>query len=242
MTSPNWPLVECAARLLEREECEAVLGDLLEARERAWSALFSVCGLVVRRQVLLWTSWKPWLAGFGVTLPSSFLLMGASVSVSWSYQRLLCPNLLREAWLTRGSGLLVLLWQALLLIGWAWSGGFLVGLMSRRTLWASALLCWSPCLFCLSRFRIGSLSRFCLLLFLLPAIWGVVQGVRGLKLKMAPALILALAVTILMIPALGASVHQWSVVPKIGLNWILGLPAWYLVASARRSGVVAARN
>src|SRR5260370_28185090 len=47
---------------------------------------------------------------------------------------------------------------------------FVVGSMSRRTLWASAALCCSPCLFCLARFRIGSLSRLCLLLFLPRAI------------------------------------------------------------------------
>jgi hypothetical protein len=235
-------MVELASRLLEGEEREAALGDLVEARERAWDALLDVSGLVIRRQALLWKSWKPWLAGFGVALPSSFLLMGVSVSVSWSYQRLLCPNLLREGSLTRESGLLVLLWQALLLIGWAWSGGFLVGSLSRRTLWASALVCWSPCLFCLSRFRIGSLSRFCLLLFLAPAILGVVQGVRGSTLRMASALMVAVAVTILMIPALDNGVHHWWVVPRIGLNWMLSLPAWYLVASARRSGEIAVRN
>ena len=237
----SWSIVELASRLLEREEREVVLGDLVESHERAWDALLDVWGLVVRRQALLWTSWKPWVAGFAVTLPSSFMLMGVSVSVSWSYQRLLCPNLLREASLNRESGLLVLLWQALLLIGWAWTGGFLVGSTSRRTLWASALVCWSPCLFCLSRFRIGSLSRYCLLLFLAPAILGVLRGVRASKLRMASALILALSVTILMIPALGSIAHQWWVVP-IGLNWALSLPAWYLVATARRSGEVAVRN
>jgi hypothetical protein len=242
MTSLRWSIVEQASRLLEREEREVVLGDIVETRERARDALCDVYGLVIRRQVLLWKSWKPWLAGFGVTLPSSFLLMGVSVSVSWSFQRLLCPNLLREASLTRESGLLVLLWQALLLIGWAWSGGFLVGSTSRRTLWASAVLCWSPCLFCLSRFRIGALSRFCLLLFLLPAIWGVVRGMRGSKLRTSSALALALVVTILMIPALNAGVHSWWVVPKISLNWILSLPAWYLVASARRSREIALQD
>lgn len=237
-----WSIVEQVSRLLEPEDREVVFGDVVETREAAWDALSDVFGLVIRRQALLWRSWKPWVAGFAVTLPSSFLLMGVSVSVSWSYQRLLCPNLLREAALTRESGVIVLLWQALLLIGWAWSGGFLVGSTSRRTLWASTLLCWSPCLFCLSRFGIGSLSRFCLLLFFAPAIWGVIQGMRGSTLRTSTALMLALAVTILMLPALNAGAHPWWVAPKIGRNWVLSLPAWYLVASARRSGEVTIRN
>jgi hypothetical protein len=235
MTGMNWSLVEMTARLLERQEREAVLGDLVEARESAWDGLFGVLGLVVRRQALLWRSWRPWLAGFGVALPSSFLLMGESLSVSWSYQRLLCPDLLKAASLTLGSGFVVLLWQALLLIGWAWTGGFVVGSASRRTLWASTLLCYSPCLFCLSRFRIESLSKYCLLLFLLPAIWGVRRGLRSSRMKLGPALILALAVTVLMIPAWSAGQHWWSA-PRVSLSWALSLPAWYLVATAQKSG------
>ena len=96
----NWSLAEIAARFLERDEREAVLGDLAEAGERSSEKLFAVLGLVVRRQVMLWKNWRPWLAGFGVALPSSFALMGVSVSVSWSYQRLLCPELLKAASLT----------------------------------------------------------------------------------------------------------------------------------------------
>jgi hypothetical protein len=235
MTSLNWSLVEMTARLLEREEREAVLGDLVEARENSLVGLFGVVGLVVRRQASLWKSWRPWLAGFGVALPSSFLLMGVSLSVSWSYQRLLCPDLLKAASLTLGSGFMVLLWQALLLIGWAWTGGFVVGAASRRTLWASTVLCYSPCLFCLSRFRVESLSRFCLLLFLLPAIWGVRRGLRLTRMNLRPALILALLVTVLMIPARGRGQHWWSA-PQMNLSWALSMPAWYLVATAQRSG------
>jgi len=234
MTAWNWPLVEVAARLLERDEREAVLGDLLEARESAWDALTGVLGLAFRRQAQLWKSWRPWLAGFGVTLPSSFLLMGTSLSVSWSYQRLLCPELLKAASLTHASGFMVLLWQALLLVGWAWTGGFVVGSASRQTLWASAVLCFSPCLFCLSRFGVQPLSRFCLLLFLLPAVWGVHRALRVSRMKFAPALFVALAVTLLMLPAsIGVGRHWWSI-PQLNLSWALSLPAWYLAAMVRK--------
>ena len=92
MTGANWSLIEIAARLLEREEREAVLGDLVESRESAWDGLFGVLGLVLRRQAMLWRSWRPWLAGFGVALPSSFLLMGVSLSVSWSYLTVTMPR------------------------------------------------------------------------------------------------------------------------------------------------------
>jgi hypothetical protein len=242
MSSWQWSLVEVASRLLQGDEREAVLGDLVESEERAWKGLFGVMGLVVRRQALLWKSWRPWLAGFALALPSSFLLMGASLSVSWSYQRLLCPELLKAASLTKGSGLLVLLCQALLLIGWSWTGGYVVGAASRRTLWASALLCYSPCLFCLSRFQVQSLSRFCLLLFLVSAIWGVRHGLRSSRLRLDAAIVLALAITALTVVASGSDgQHLWSA-PRLNLDWALSLPAWYLVATSRRPEGIAVRN
>lgn len=230
----GWILVESAARLLDSDERESVLGDLVEARESAWRGLQGVVGLVVRRQADLWKSWRPWMAGFGVALPSSFLLMGVSLSVSWSYMRLLCPDLLRSAELTRGTGIVVLFWQALLLIGWAWTGGFVVGATSKGTVWASALLCYTPCLFCLSRYRIQGLSRYCLLLFLLPAIWGVVQGIWVSKIRLNSALILAVLITTLMIPAWDAGTVRWWSPPRLTLNWMLSWPAWYLVATAKK--------
>jgi hypothetical protein len=235
MTSIGWSLVEAAARLLTRDEREAVLGDLLEARESRWSGLFGVLGLVFRREAALWKSWRPWLAGFGVALPSSFLLMGFSLSVSWSYLTLRCPELLQKSSLTLGSGSLVLLCQALLLIGWSWTGGFVVGSLSRRTLWASTLLCYSPCLFCLSRFRVESLSRLCLVLFLLPAVWGVHQGLRISRMKLSRAMALAIIITALMLPDWSGGVHRWWAPPRWTLDWVLCWPAWYLVATAWRT-------
>lgn len=235
MTGIGWSLVGVVSRLLEREEREAVLGDVLEAGESAWQGLLGVLGLVIRRQAALWKNWQPWLAAFGVAFPGSQLLMGVSLSVSWNYQQLLCPRLLAEGSLTTRTGFLLLMCQSFLLVGWSWTGGFLVGSVSRRTLWASTLLCYASCLFCLTRFRVESLSRFCLLLFLLPAIWGVAQGLRISTIKLSSAMILAVALTVLMIPAWRSpSLHWWSP-PPLSLNWVLIWPAWYLVATARRS-------
>jgi hypothetical protein len=241
MTRAHWTLINYASRLLEPDEREAVLGDLLEAGDNAWQGFLGVLGLVFRREALLWRNWRPWLAGFGVAFPSSFLLMGASLSVSWSYMRLLCPELLQQASLTRPSATFVLLCQGLLLIGWSWTGGFVVGSLSRRTLWASSLLCYSPCLFCLSRFRVGSLSPLCLLLFLLPAIWGVHQGLRISSIKFSTAIVLAVAVTLLMIPHWSSAQHWWTA-PRWTLNWLLIWPAWYLVMMARKSPATAVRT
>lgn len=230
--SRGWRLVDLASRLLDGNEREAVLGDLREAAEPLWPAVTGVLGLALRRQAHLWKSWRPWLTGFGVALPSSYLLMGASLSVAWSYMRLLCPELLAQASLSKPSAVLVLLWHAFLLIGWSWTGGFVVGSVSRRTLWASALLCYSPCMRCLSQFRIASLSKFCLLLFLLPAIWGVHRGLRISGIRLPSALIVALSLTLLMIPTWSDGHWRWWSVQQWNWNWALNLPAWYLVFAA----------
>lgn len=240
MTNIGWPLVESAAQLLARDEREAVLGDLAEAGENAGQALLDVVGLVIRRQALLWKSWQPWVAAFGVTLPSSFLLMGISLSVTKTYQHYAraVGNQLsvdRTMHAAAGPGIGVLICQALLLIGLAWTGGFVVGWLSRRTLWMSAAFCFSPCLFCLARFRMESPPRASLLLFLLPAVWGVLQGLRRIRIHPQLAAALALAITLLML-------HAWSSRGEWVANWLLIWPAWYMAATAWRASRKTAEN
>ncbi len=223
----NWSLTEITAQLLEREEREAVLGDLEEAGEGPWLRLLDVLGLVIRRQASLWRSWRPWIAAFGVAFPCSFLLMGVSVSISSAYQKLFSSGIWNETSLTARNGLLLLLCHVLLLLAWSWSSGFIVGALSRRTLWVSMILTCCPCFFCFSRFRIESLSRFCLFLFLLPAIWGVCRGMRVMNLRWRSAVFLVIVVTMLMIYA--SSVRDLWI-----MNWILLWPVWYLAVTARR--------
>lgn len=232
----GWAFVEYVARVLPQEEREPVLGDMVEANETASQALRGLAGLMVRRQSKHWRSWRPWLAGFGVALPSSFLLMGLSLSVALSYMRLFCPEMLAQASMTRPSAIVVLLWQALLLIGWSWTGGFVVGSVSKRTLWASTLLCYVPCMVCLSRFGVGSMPRFCLLLFLLPAIWGVHRGFRVSRIKFSIALVIALAMTLLIVPTWSSSWLQVRIPQNSLLAWVLSIPAWYLALTAWKRG------
>jgi hypothetical protein len=221
MTSPSAWVLANLCRFLESAEREAVQGDLAEAGESGWQAVRSVSGLIVRRQTELWRNWRPWLAAFGLAVPCSLLLMGLSISVSRACQQLIGPGV--------RPGLTLWLFQVILLIGWAWSGAFVIGTLSRRTLWVSAAVSFAPCLFCLERFRIESLSRFCLLLFLPPAIWGAVKSLQIARIKLGPALALASLLTLLTIPAWGTK-GAW--IP----NWALSWPAWYLVATAEKPG------
>jgi hypothetical protein len=213
-------LVGFVSHLLEPTEREVVLGDLEEGGDSARQSLVAILGLVIRREAALWRNWRPWLAAFGLALPFSFLLMGFSLSVSRAYQQYVGVHV--------GPGFALLLCNVLLLAGWAWTGGFVVGAISRRTLWVSAALSFAPCLFCLERFRVESLSRLCLLLFLPAALWGARRGLQLVYIKRSSAIALAVGVTALTIP-LWSSSGLW--LP----NWALSWPAWYLVATARKA-------
>jgi hypothetical protein len=227
MTAVAWPLVELASRLLEPDEREAVLGDLLEAEETAWQALLDIFGLVLRRQAFHWKSPQPWFAGFSVALPCTYLLMHVSVSVTATYERLF-HHRVSTHWPTGQEGFVLLCCHFFLLMAWSWAGGYVVGSASRRTLWLSIALSSLACAFCLVTFRFAPLSRFCSFLFLLPAILGVRHGVRNARFSFACASLLAVTVTLLMIFA-------WAHQALWVLNWVLVLPAWYLVAAAWRS-------
>lgn len=227
MTGIAWALVELASRLLERDEREAVLGDLFEADETACQALLDIFGLVLRRQALLWKNPQPWFAGFSVALPCTYLLMHVSVSVTATYERLF-HHRVSACWPTGNEGFVLLFSHFFLLMAWSWAGAYVVGSISRRTLWLSIALSTLACAYCLVTFHFAPLSRLCSFLFLLPAVLGVRHGFRDARISLGWASLLAVTVTLLMIFA-------WSHQALWVLNWALVLPAWYLVATARRS-------
>jgi hypothetical protein len=220
VTSANWFLVESAAQLLKRDEREAVLGDLAESGEGLWQGIAGVCGLVVRRHASLWRSWRPWLASFGLTLPCSFLLIGASVSVSWTIRGMMLAGVSEDkVWPLVG--------RTPLLFLVAWAMGFLAGSLSSRTLWASACLTLLPCLFCFSRFGQQALPSVILLVFLPPAVLGAWQGVRQIRVAHGTAMALAVASTALALSTLSSHGIWWL---ELAFLW----PMWLLVAVMSR--------
>jgi hypothetical protein len=224
MSGIGWSLINIASQFLGHDDREAVLGDLWEAGENSWRGLLPVVGLLMRQQILLWKSWRPWTAAFVLALPCSFLLMGSSVSISLDYQKLLIGRTL-DGILTSRTEFSTLFCQSFLLMAWSWAAGFVVGSLSRKTLWVSAALTCLPCLFCLSRFRVESLSRLCLLIFLVPAILGARQGLRMIRMNRRGAMALATVITIAMI-------WMWSRVDLWTFQWALIWPAWYIVATS----------
>jgi hypothetical protein len=229
MSSASWSLIETASRFLEREEREAVLGDLIESGENTWRGLLGVLGLLARRQALVCKGPRPWLAGC-VALPSSYLLMYVTVSVSFTFQRLVLHKALCLGFLTGNEGFFLLLCHLFLTLTWSWTAGFIVGSTSRRTVWASAVLCAVPILFLWPGFQEGFLPRLSVILFLVPGILGVRHGLRTSQINRSMAILLAFAVTMSMISA-------WTNSALWHFNWLLILPPWYLVATARRSDI-----
>lgn len=207
-------LAEMATILLSPKDREVVLGDLAEAGASGCGALGSVLGLVVRQQMEHWRAWQPWVAS-GLAFAGSVLLLSVSFGLSADSRYFLRGQ--------RGYG--GVLCEAVLMLLWAWTSGFAVGSLSGKTRWMSAILCAMPCLSCTFRFHDTSLSRLCVLLFLLPAVIGAVQGVCRVRLSHATALTLATAMTALMLAWGGMYMR----------NWFFCLPAWWLVADAKPS-------
>ena len=63
----DWWLLNVLARGLEPAERDVVLGDVAESGQGFGAGMRDLLGLIIRRQAGLWTSWRPWLALFGVS-------------------------------------------------------------------------------------------------------------------------------------------------------------------------------
>ncbi|MGB7845707.1 MAG: hypothetical protein WBL63_08845 [Candidatus Acidiferrum sp.] len=232
MKNIAWKLIEVMTLQLTPTEREIVLGDLIETRETAWRGMRDVSGLVARRQLQLWNGWRPWLAAPGLALPCSFMLMGFSFAISSELRNYFVYGWQLSLISTNPIEAILLFCQVLVLLICAWAAGFTVESVSRRTFVVSAICCFLPCLFCLLRFRQESLPRFCLLLFLLPAIAGVCFSRCGGTINRRRALALALVATICM-AVLAARGHLRV------LNWELIGPAWYLAILPIQSNCMA---
>lgn len=210
--------IAALSQLLPQDEREAALGDLAEAHESSQQIMLELLGFVVRRQIVLWKQWQPWLAAFGLALPSCFLLMGASFSIS--------STLHGAQWgmTADHDTVLHLVATVYLLIAWSWAAGFVVSSLSRRTLWTSGVVGLVPCLLCLASFQSESLSRASLFLFVLPVVLGVWQGIRHMLISRSLATLVAAMTTVLTI--FGRS---------CGCSWLdaaLLWPIWYVVTTA----------
>jgi len=144
-----WWLVDIVSRALEADERDAVRGDLAESDDSPGHALVSVLGLVVRRQAALWKHWRPWLIMTLLIAPLGMLLSVASrlaadqnATYIWLYANNWDWALLRyaEFWYELRDSAVFVVMRCLPLVCWSWTGGFVLGSVSRRLIPANAVL------------------------------------------------------------------------------------------------------
>jgi len=138
-------LTDLAARFLDCDEREAVLGDLAESGRSELHNFCDVAGLVLRRQAVEWKDWRPWLIvpllilplGLFLSVVSRFTAQQTSVYL-WLYANNPNWDLLhnRGFWYELGNATLLVFAVYLKLACWAWAAGFVIGSTTRK-MWGS---------------------------------------------------------------------------------------------------------
>jgi len=253
--------------MLESGEREAVRGDLAESGETGGQALRHVVGLVIRRQVSIWTDWRPWLTLMGLVVPLGLLLSVVSrrtASLSavyiWMYANNLDPSLfeLRGFWYQFADTFAEIFKMYLALGCWSWTSGFVLG-SALRGIWLNKLLF---CLMLAFGVLLGAplyvayfehyllLTRFPVLahqphqrdpvnalifyrvlfplivqavLVLLPALWGMREGARAVRLRPFLRTILWTAAIASLVAVVIQSPDLWMF---LKLYWRAGTP-WH---------------
>jgi len=186
MMGLGWGLLSVVARALEPAERDVVLGDLAESGEGVGAAMRDLLGLIVRRQVGLWLSWRPWLALFGVSclagLSLSRIVFRLNVDL-YKYAAHYATSL------TARQEVAFLLCLAGALTVWSWTCGFVLGSLSGRAVW----LTWSVFYFVVLD---SAWARFGIMLRMLDSLQGT------LRLLMATTLPLSIAALLFLFPAL----------------------------------------
>jgi hypothetical protein len=136
-------------RALEADEREFVSGDLIEAQESPSASVFHVLGLLIRRQLILWAGWRPWLVFTIVGMPVAVLLSqtarqfaGWSAVYSWMLVNNTDANLLKTAGFWQGA--VEYTWTiglfGLALFCCSWTCGRLIAQLSRSTYLSMGIL------------------------------------------------------------------------------------------------------
>jgi hypothetical protein len=144
-----WRVVDIVSAMLSPAEREVVRGDFIESEEAGSRALLGVVGLIFRRQTASWSDWRPWLALAGLVIPLGTLLSlvsrrtadGSAIFI-WFYANNWDWHLLGNAgfWYGFAEGVPGVLLSYLALVCWSWTSGFLLGSLSRNTLWLNEVL------------------------------------------------------------------------------------------------------
>jgi hypothetical protein len=165
MTRP----LEAFARLLPREDREAILGDICESGLSNLSAYFDLSALIWRRCLPPYAGPGGWVC-IAVAALISPLLVGLSVALS--------AQASREIHASSFLGIVELLRLSALL--WAASLGVGIAAMSRARIMAvlATIAILAPAIVCALRYRGSGSQMVSLFLFAIPTIYGAWMGYR----------------------------------------------------------------
>jgi hypothetical protein len=258
MTRICWWLVDVASRMLESGERDVVRGDFAESGESGGRALCDVLGLVVRRQSALWKDWRPWLALVGVVGLVGWLLgqfsYGLSQMLAIYFWTAWHSGVRFEDGLTVSEEIMALTCQSVALIFYSWTGGFVLGSLSRRTILVNGALFYVVWLISGGALRAVYLLTFHglplvpqIVLFLIPSILGVYVSFRRRTLRVRQAISLASAIATITVLAAwtggwwqtaretwsGGALHEPAIwqAPLLSLA-LVSWPVGYMLATA----------
>lgn len=144
MRTVRFWLVEKLSRTLEPELRASVLGDLAELNVPETKAIRELFGLILRREVLLWKAWRPWLALGGIVGPVGVLLSFICVGVVSDFSRQALVYWLYGVPYNNGLSstqeIEILVCISLAVICWSWAGGYVQGMLSNGTLYVNGTL------------------------------------------------------------------------------------------------------
>jgi hypothetical protein len=254
----GWWLVDVTSQMLEPAEREVVRGDFAESGESANQALRDLVGLIARRQASLWKDWHPWLALVGLVVPLGFLLSYRSLRLDGSSRLYLWiirnyatldPAILEQTGLTLRHGIPPLVCGSLLLFSWSWICGYVLGTLSRRTIWFNGSIfylvlfltgIWGASPIREYQYRVDgnafALSLYTAILQLkvqaalvvLPSVWGMYQSGRPGALPLGKTILWAAAI----VAALVVQDRFWILPRAAGLQMLAGFwPIVYMVAT-----------
>ena len=150
MTIPlaSW-LVDLLTEMLDADERQIVRGDVAESGVTGNQAVRDVFGLVIRRQFDQWTHWQPWITLAVLILPLAMILSivsgrtaGMSSVYLWMYANNWHWSDVRNLgfWQVLGESAFLVLTSQLALVCGAWTGGFVLGAVSRKMVQTNSLL------------------------------------------------------------------------------------------------------
>lgn len=217
-------ILQTLAGLLPHEDREVVLGDLCESGLTPMGAVIDLCGLILRRTLQPYTSWRPWVC-LGIALPMSFLLIGIGVALAVSSKHDNAASAVSLFEILR-LGLLLLITSAL--------SSFAAVKLSRATPVPLGLIFLLASLDCFHKFRIVGVTSLSVFFFLPPLVFGAWLAYSNHRVPHIWTAALPLLLLLLLGPSETNNSWAWF------NNLLLLMPATYCAATAswRRQNVL----